>query len=412
MNIVFTIAAKNYLASALTLRESVLACNKEVQFYIVLADEDSEHIIEQNHKCNIIKAASIGIENYEDMAFKYDVVEFNTSVKPFFFRYAFQELGADKVVYLDPDIYVYKSLNTVFDSLDQASIILTPHVVDGAQRITIDSQDKVFLKYGIYNLGFVGIKNCLEGLDITKWWCARLAELCYMDDVYFVDQKWMNYIPALFSKVLIERGKCYNIAWWNFTERELADGENIKVHDGNEWKDIVFVHFSNFKPGMNFDYFESRGIFVGDKQKEILHSLYNEYEKALLKNGFDFYSRLPYSYNYFENGCQIEKINRRLYRIEENRDRFKNSLFSLGENTFYNYLKKNNLLSVVNTKKVAPEKIISKSRRKEKGKKEIVFEICLRILKNFVGIRKYQNIINTLQIKFSIDNQDFLLKKK
>lgn len=413
MKIVFTIAAKNYLASAFTLRESVLASNKDVEFYIVLADEDTETIIEQKSDYNILKASDIGIEKYTEMAFKYDVVEFNTSVKPFFIRYAFETLGAEKVMYLDPDIYVYKPLDAIWDELDSSSIVLTPHAVDGNNRIKVDELDKTFLKYGIYNLGFVGVSNCEEGRKIADWWCERLADFCYMDDVYFVDQKWMNYVPALFAKALVDRSKAYNIAWWNFTERKLIEDKDLLVEDGDEKKDVVFIHFSNYKPGMKLDYYEDRGIIVENEQKAILNRLYEQYQNKLLENGFKYYSKLTYQYNYFENGCKIERINRRIFRKEKDITVFNKNYFSVSTGSFFEALKQNKLISdICLNDELKEQKAVNNSIvRTGKSKKTIFVEKCLRMMKNRMGVRKYQRVIAAFENKCSIDEQEFLIKR-
>jgi len=63
------------------------------------------------------------------MAFRYDIVEFNTALKPFCFEYAFDKLGADIALYLDPDIFVLRPLRHIMAALAEGSeCVLIPHI--------------------------------------------------------------------------------------------------------------------------------------------------------------------------------------------------------------------------------------------------------------------------------------------
>ena len=81
MNCAFTICAKNYLAQALTLRESFLKHNPSLNFFIFLADKiDGVEDVD-----GVVALDKSWIPDWVNMAFKYDVIEFNTSIKPFCF---------------------------------------------------------------------------------------------------------------------------------------------------------------------------------------------------------------------------------------------------------------------------------------------------------------------------------------
>ena len=110
-NCVFTICAHNYMAQALTLQQSVLKYNK-VDFKIFLADTPEESPLFE-------KLDESWIPNWRNMAFQYNITEFNTSIKPFCFNKLFEE-GYKKVVYLDPDMFVVDSVNLIWDILDNS----------------------------------------------------------------------------------------------------------------------------------------------------------------------------------------------------------------------------------------------------------------------------------------------------
>ena len=64
---------------------------------------------------------------FAEMATYYDATELSTALKPFFLQYLLAE-GDDVVMYLDPDIEVFASLDDLFALGDRVPIVLSPHV--------------------------------------------------------------------------------------------------------------------------------------------------------------------------------------------------------------------------------------------------------------------------------------------
>ena len=61
------------------------------------------------------------------------------------------------MVYLDPDICVFSALSDVEDALDDHAILLTPHQsVPEASLAGVMANELTSLRYGTYNLGFLG----------------------------------------------------------------------------------------------------------------------------------------------------------------------------------------------------------------------------------------------------------------
>ena len=117
----FTISSKNYMALAINLGSSIVKQNPNYSFTIFLADEATEHEISNfQSPFNIILVSSISIENLFFFSFKYDVIEFNTAIKPYCFSYLFNQ-GANKVAYFDPDIQVYSNLSEIENILENKS---------------------------------------------------------------------------------------------------------------------------------------------------------------------------------------------------------------------------------------------------------------------------------------------------
>ena len=90
-NAVFTICAKNYLAQARTLGDSIRRYHPELAFYIFLADESQGLLDPEREKQCMIEVREIGIPQFRSMAFQYDVLELSCAIKPFCFDYLFRK---------------------------------------------------------------------------------------------------------------------------------------------------------------------------------------------------------------------------------------------------------------------------------------------------------------------------------
>ena len=154
--------------------------------------------------------------------------------------------GAEKVVYLDPDIAVFADLNEIVERLTDTPIILTPHqILPNETEGLIKDNEMTSLKYGIFNLGFVAVRNDDAGRCSRNWWAKQLYLACY-DDVpngLFTDQKWCDLVPCLFDQAsYIERDPGYNVASWNISTREIRI--NMDGRHPRHGSPLKFFHFT------------------------------------------------------------------------------------------------------------------------------------------------------------------------
>jgi len=247
----FTIVSKNYMHYALSVRESFLQNNKDTSFYIFLMDKlTTKEEIEIFQELNEHNIQIIGFEEIESkidsllvnkMLFKYTILEMNTGVKPFAMEYLLN-IGFEKVIYIDPDICFYQPITEILSSLDKYDILLTPHILEPYFDQKSPSELDI-MKGGVYNLGFIAVKNTKNVISFTHWWQERLSEYGYSDikNGMFTDQKWMDLTPSLFHKVCIFKDPGHNVAYWNLHERNMEFNNGIwYVND----KPLVFFHYS------------------------------------------------------------------------------------------------------------------------------------------------------------------------
>ena len=127
MKIAFTICSLNYFAQALSLGESLSRINPQYKYIIGLVDKPDEfykncdeELISLVEKNNIIEIDKLDIPNFELFCLRYDIMELNTAVKPYYFDYFFRNTeDLEYVVYLDPDILVYSKLEDLDNHLKE-----------------------------------------------------------------------------------------------------------------------------------------------------------------------------------------------------------------------------------------------------------------------------------------------------
>lgn len=421
-NVVFTICAKNYIGLAQVLEQSIKKFNKDVDFYIFVADEfiESDKLIFEdfnNKPDNILIAKDVlnlSNEKWNELSFKYNLTEFCTSIKSLCFSYVFQEKKYEKAIFLDPDILVFNSLNTIFGELEKYSIILTPHLLNVSKTASNRFRDNDMMNTGVFNLGFVALKQNDTSHKMLKWWDERLMDCCYIDyfSGYFTDQKWMNFIPGYFNQneVLISNHLGMNVAPWNFEERKVIVKDNsyyISCRiDGKELFPLIFVHYSgfNYKELIegNISHTTVNGLQIFDD----LLPIFKDYQQVLKESDFNKYLKMIYSYNYFDNSFPISTIHRRLYRRLLADNKIGKNPF-ITKNPFYNLLDKQKMVS-------KESMVIDKSNRSNttniKGKIKFI-NIFLRFLYKVIGHEKYFMLVKLLREYSKPENHVHLIDK-
>ena len=239
---VTTIVAANYLAYAKVLAAS-LGRYGTAPLRVLIVDRPTPEVVAavRDSGLDCVYAQDLGLADFERIAYKYDILELSTALKPTFLKRMLAE-GFERVVYLDPDIELHAPLQPVFAALDSAEIVLTPHalqpVMDGMRPSDID-----FLRAGSFNLGFIAVRRGADSTALLDWWESRCLSYGFADPGHgtFVDQKWMDLAPSFFTSVHVLRHPGCNVAYWNLHERQLTrEGTHTLVNGGP----LCFFHFS------------------------------------------------------------------------------------------------------------------------------------------------------------------------
>jgi uncharacterized protein (DUF2237 family) len=289
VNVVLTICSANYLAHAKVLGDSLARSNPDYQFVIGLVDRVPAEIkLAGWLSYEVIPVTDLGIPEFPAMAEKYDIVELNTAVKPFYLEFLYQRNPAVKtVMYLDPDILVLGSFNALAEKLHGNNIVVTPHSCTHDNSAVNFYYETAMLSTGIYNLGFIATTRAETTFAFLKWWQKRLVDHCYYraGSGVFVDQLWVTLATLYFEGVYVEKDPGYNMCYWNHFERRLSHQDNHYMVNGNH--DLVFYHFSSYSP-LNPGVITNRASqpVMTFAERPDLQPLYDDYGKRLFAAGF------------------------------------------------------------------------------------------------------------------------------
>jgi hypothetical protein len=307
----FTIVAKNYVSYAITLCNSIQSAYQNARIYIIFADGITEDIRDIFKDYNILTDSDLELPDIYSFRYRYSVMEYSTALKPFAFLKLFK-LEYESVIYLDPDIYVLNKLIDIDNAFhDHYSVVLTPHLLSPI-RDSCEPGELDIMRVGVFNLGFIAIKNTAIGRSVALWWSEKLEYQAYvgLDEGLFTDQKWVDLVPCMFSGVLILRDPTYNLAYWNLQERLVTVVDDEFYVDGNKLK---FIHFSGVDPTDKFIFSKHQNRFNLSNIGQI-SSLYEKYVNLLDINGYTRYKQIPYSHDYQNNGKYINRVKRIYWR--------------------------------------------------------------------------------------------------
>jgi GT2 family glycosyltransferase len=339
--IFYTSIATNYLPKARVLARSVKTHHPDARFVLLLVDKKPPgHDWSKEPFDDVLTVQELDIANWKGWLFGFRIVEACTAVKPFALMKLLEKYDAP-CIYLDPDIVVFAALAPVTDALKTHSVVFTPHINKPEQgKEAIEDNEINSLRHGLYNLGFVAVKNDNTGKAYAKWWAERCYDWC-RDDIpngLFTDQRWNDLVPIFFDNVAILKNPGLNVATWNYAQRHIEGGfDSSFTVDGEP---LYFHHFSGYDNGAHL---VMRNKYGATMPATI--ALSEWYEEQTLRADNDDISKTIWAYGAFDNGVPITNDIRQIYRtrqdvVTENPDPYA----ALGAPGFYHWLHHEHLL--------------------------------------------------------------------
>lgn len=319
MRYLFTTCALNYYPNARLLAASAKANLEDVKTVLMLADNypiDIDFSDSDFDEIWALPELEEDIQNHMAWVFGHSVMELATALKGFVLKRLLDRRDCDSVLFLDPDCEIYSDLAVVFEKLYTKDIVLTPHC---SLPHTNDDWVKFELnqhRVGTFNLGFLGVRNSVEGRKFADWWWHRLQRHCVIDAKrhLFTDQKWIDLVPSYFDHVGVLRRPTLNLARWNTFQREVSSTRSGAILvDGLP---LDFAHYSGFfKIG-------SRNLGMYDvasepwvKGKDVLDKMSRSYARRLEAYQKKPACRKAWSLGHYHDGKNISDAQRRAYKM-------------------------------------------------------------------------------------------------
>ncbi|UAY53119.1 hypothetical protein [Ferruginibacter albus] len=286
MKIVYTVCTLNRLGQIAVLGKSLLQHNPDYHFIIGLADEVDNRInIEDYKPFEFISLSQLNSPDQKQLTEQYDVFELSCALKAYYGDYIFKTYKPDIVFYFDTDIKIYDSLKVLEDKLNNHSILLTPHILSPLPADNKYIMERDFLNSGIYNAGFIGLKNDINTMAFLKWWKERLFDQGFNNVCIglMVDQLWLNHVPIFFRNVLLIDHPGCNFAYWNMHERTLEKKDNSYFVNNVP---LIFFHFSGYRIDQpeKISIHQNRFSFSDNKY---LKDFFEDYRQSLIQNNFE-----------------------------------------------------------------------------------------------------------------------------
>jgi hypothetical protein len=315
---VFTCAAVNYLPKVRMLCQSIRRHHPEAVIHLALADERPQWLRTENEPFDsILDIERLGIPDFRNWAFTHSIVELSTAIKPFALKHLLQLPDCRTVLYFDPDMVLFSRVDDILATLATGNLALTPHQTKPEQTLeAILDNEVASLKYGIFNLGFIGVRNTAEGRRFADWWAERTYHLCWADveNGLFTDQKWINFAPVFFDGVAIVKSSRHNVATWNLTTRRMTGSFAAGFEVDGE--PLGFYHFTGFDSGAH------RIMAIKNAQASpAVQELITWYEGEIAIADRDPVSEWPWAFGHFSDGTPIEASHRRAYRDQRDLQR-------------------------------------------------------------------------------------------
>lgn len=242
-----SIATPSHVALALVAMRSITLAREPVNKIVFTLGLKPIHVAELPEGVTLL-----AIEDFLDAALlhtlisRYMPAEASCALKPMAMR-ILSCAGHRHIHYVDSDTRFYSDAAPVCDALEQADIMLVPHYTTGYPHDGRRPRELTLLRAGVFNAGYVGVRNDEPGRSFLDWWSERLKKYCYLAPSTGMsgDQRWLDLVPALYPNTKLLRHPGVNVGYWNLHERQITQGaEGVLVNQAP----LVLYHFSGLDP--------------------------------------------------------------------------------------------------------------------------------------------------------------------
>jgi len=331
-----TIVAKPMLALARVLAASLRRHHPDLPFFVLLADEIGSCFDPALEPFELVPFGELAIPAGDALRFRYAQQPLSYVSTPFLLRHLLG-LGFERILFLKQETLVTADLGPLLDALDDAPLLLAPHLTAPLAGPDAPDRELTILLSGVYNVGVLGVSRGEQTQEFLDWWSDRVSTHGHHDvtaGVHF-EQRWLDLVPSYFPGARVLRSPGTNVGHWNLPERriEVRDGEVLA--DGEPCRVFRFSGYDPDHPGratVHSDRLAIEGL--GDAGR-----LFDGYRSLLAESGHAEARRWPYAWDRFDDGSAIPAIARDLHReLGDEARAFGDPFAARGESSFRHWL--------------------------------------------------------------------------
>ncbi len=296
--------------------ESLRASRNAEELHILIVDAVARDLPKPLDGIRFVCLDELDPKPPEAMRHYFDAFELCCALKPFLITHLMRGQSASEIIYLDSDILVTGSFETVWSRLREAPLLLTPHHLQPPLLGTSYIREADIADLGILNGGFAAWRAGPQADRILAWMHERfpIYGFCDRPNGMFVDQKLLPLLLEYFPEdVLVLRDPALNIAYWNACERP------VRYMDG-KWRvgerPVVFFHMSGFslnRPDIPCAYLSSTANRDLLKDARWLGQVTKEYAELLAPLAARW-KTIGYGYGRYDNVTLNQGLRRMLFR--------------------------------------------------------------------------------------------------
>lgn len=232
----------NFLPRGLALYDSIKKFHTDFILYALAFDKETyDFLINLNYE-NLKPVSFETYNNYfnTDQGKYADRKQYFFSATPNICLYIFEKYeSVDLLLYLDADVYVFNSLNCLYEEIVGASIAFCSHRFHPLFNLLSKN-------YGKYNVGVNFFRRTEEGLKCLHDW-KQECDGWYPDKPgyslkFFSDQIFLDSWPERYKELKIIDNIGVNTAPWNIANYKVTDKNDLFFINNNL---LIIYHFSS-----------------------------------------------------------------------------------------------------------------------------------------------------------------------
>lgn len=131
------------------------------------------------------------------------------------------DLGYDKVVFTGAKVEFFDYPGDLINVNSNA--VVTPHILEPLPEDGLFPSNAAVSWTGHISTDVVSFRDTTQTRKFLTWQDDIMKTKCNTTNYTYLDQSWLNFLPFFVDDVVILRDPAYNVAYWNYIQRDITD---------------------------------------------------------------------------------------------------------------------------------------------------------------------------------------------